>query len=218
MKISVVCSSMQHPIWSRLEHWCKQTMADQHEVQLVQTASELVAGDFLFLVSCGELIKANVRANYRHVLVLHASDLPEGRGWSPYIWDVLAGKQALTLCLLEAEDKVDRGRIWFKQTIPLKGHELLTEIHEVLFSAEIELMTRAIVEVDRVIPYAQPFVEGDPHPLRFPADSEISVDKTVREQFNHLRVVDNERFPAFFRLHGRRYRLLIDDLGPDDDA
>ena len=40
-------------------------------------------GDILFLISCSERIGDAYRQKYRHVLVLHASDLPKGRGWSP---------------------------------------------------------------------------------------------------------------------------------------
>jgi len=34
-------------------------------------------------------------------------------------------------------------------------------------------------------------------------------DKTIREQMNLLRVVDNERYPAFFEWQGNRYYLAI---------
>ena len=36
-----------------------------------------------------------------------------------------------------------------------------------------------------------------------------TVDKTIKEQFNLLRVVDNEKYPAFFDYSGTRYLLKI---------
>jgi methionyl-tRNA formyltransferase len=54
------------------------------------------------------------RAKYDSSLVLHASDLPAGRGWSPHIWAITNGAESVTLSLLEAEDQVDSGRIWKK--------------------------------------------------------------------------------------------------------
>ena len=33
---------------------------------------------------------------------------------------------------------------------------------------------------------------------RTPIDSELDINKTVEEQFNLLRIVNNEEFPAFF--------------------
>ena len=44
---------------------------------------------------------------------------------------------------------------------------------------------------------------------RGPKDSELDIDKTIDEQFNLLRVVDNERYPAFFRKNGQKYFIKI---------
>ena len=40
-------------------------------------------------------------------------------------------------------------------------------------------------------------------------DSALDIDKTIREQFNLLRVVDNNHYPAFFELNGQKYTLKI---------
>lgn len=37
---------------------------------------------------------------------------------------------------------------------------------------------------------------------RTPKDSELDINKTIDEQFNLLRVVDNEKYPAFFTRMG----------------
>ena len=43
-------------------------------------------------------------------------------------------------------------------------------------------------------------------------DSELSVNKTISEQFNLLRVVDNESYPAWFEIMGCKYRIKIDKI------
>lgn len=43
-----------------------------------------------------------------------------------------------------------------------------------------------------------------------PEDSRFDPDRILREQFNLLRVVDNERYPAFFELDGEHYILKIE--------
>ena len=43
--------------------------------------------------------------------MIHASDLPKGRGWSPHIWGLINEAQQITISLLEAVDKVDSGDI-----------------------------------------------------------------------------------------------------------
>ncbi len=44
---------------------------------------------------------------------------------------------------------------------------------------------------------------------RPPADSQLDPQRSLAEQFNLLRVVDNQRYPAFVELRGRRYELQI---------
>ena len=38
---------------------------------------------------------------------------------------------------------------------------------------------------------------------------ELNVSKTIKEQFNLLRVCDNERYPAFFYLNNKKYIIKI---------
>jgi methionyl-tRNA formyltransferase len=44
---------------------------------------------------------------------------------------------------------------------------------------------------------------------RTPNDSEISVEQSIKQQFNLLRIVDNVRYPAFFYMNGKKYILKI---------
>ena len=47
------------------------------------------------------------------------------------------------------------------------------------------------------------------YPRRRPKDSELDITKTIEEQFNLLRIVDNEKYPAFFNIDGKEYILKI---------
>ena len=54
---------------------------------------------------------------------------------------------------------------------------------------------------------------GEPtyYDRRSKGNSELDVHKTISEQFNLLRVVDNERYPAFFYFKNKKYILKIYD-------
>jgi methionyl-tRNA formyltransferase len=185
-----------------------------HAGALCHDRRELPGGDILFLVSCGQIIHADERAKYRATLVLHASDLPAGRGWSPHIWSIVNGIDRITVCVVEAEDRVDTGRIWCKTEFALEGHELLPEINEKLFAAELELMSRVVEELDDIQPVAQ---VGEPGPAlrkRTSDDSRLDPEKSLAEQFDLLRVVDNERYPAFVDFRGKRYFIRIEKAEP----
>jgi methionyl-tRNA formyltransferase len=212
MKISILCTDPNHPVINSLRDWMTEIASKGHFPSLVYDKVELCGGDILFLVSCSQMIRDSEREKYKAILVLHASDLPKGRGWSPYIWAILGGENQITVSLLEASEPVDSGDIWLKTTFALEGHELLPEINEKLFAAELSLMTQAVEQFESIVPVPQ---QGDPGPYmtkRSPADSQLDPLKTIAEQFDLLRVVDSERYPAFFDYRGTRYLVKIEKV------
>jgi methionyl-tRNA formyltransferase len=186
---------------------------DQHEITLTRRKKDLPGGDILFLISCSEIVKAADRRAYSACLVLHASDLPHGRGWSPHIWAIVGGAQELTLSLLTAEDKVDSGSIWHKIIFPVPKDALWDEINERLFNAEIELIDYAVEEFESFHPCQQdPEVEPTYYSRRTPEHSRIDPNLSIANQFDLIRVCDPVRFPAYFELHGCCYRLTIEKV------
>jgi len=215
LNITVLCSNAQHPVNAYLEAWSKEVSA-YHNIKIVRRCAELTSGDFLFLISCSELIKQEYRDKYTHALVLHASDLPKGRGWSPHVWDIMQGEEVITLCLLEAEDKVDTGRIWLKHAIPVKKTALWNEVNNLLFESEIRLMNEALVHYDRITPYQQAIdIEPTYHRKRVLEDSWVDPCSSIAEQFNLIRMCDPERYPAWFELHGKKYKLVLEEMGDE---
>jgi len=154
MNISIVCSSKEHPVYPFLERW-QLSQQNRHNLELIQSKEQLSGGDILFLISCADLIHKPVRDRYSHTLVIHASPLPVGRGWSPHIWQILEGKREITVTLLEAEDNVDSGAIWAQRVMKLEGHELYDEINNTLFAIECELMDFAVNRQRDIAPRAQ---------------------------------------------------------------
>lgn len=212
MKLSILSTDPRHPVVPRLQQWQGEMETLGHSVSLCFDKKDLANGDILFLVSCGQMIGDTERQKFRAVLVLHASDLPRGKGWSPHIWSIVNGSNQITVCLLEAMDPVDSGAIWYKAEFTLEGHELLPEINEKLFGAELSLMTQAVQNFDVVTPTPQ---SGDPDSYmqkRTPEHSRLDVNKSLAEQFDLLRVVDNERYPAFLDYRGKRYQIKIEKV------
>jgi methionyl-tRNA formyltransferase len=210
IKVTLLCSDVNHPIFSYLEKWVEAN-SDQYDIKLLNHVEEVtLGGDILFLVSCSEIVKKATRDMFTHTLVLHASDLPEGRGWSPHIWDIVDGKNRLVLSLLEAKDGVDTGDIWKKTSIHLEGSELYDEINQLLFNAELELISWACENFKETTPINQSLEGVSYHRKRTPNDSELDISKSIREQFNLLRVCDPERFPAFFVIDGNKYTIRIE--------
>ena len=212
MNVTVLCSDPAHPVNLYLNAWVDQ-VSDTHNVNIVHTTAELTSGDFLFLISCSEHIKQENRVHYTHTLVLHASDLPKGRGWSPHIWEIIQGQEVITLSLLEAEDVVDSGRIWLKYKISVKKTAVWSEVNHLLFEAEILLMNQALLNQHEIKPYHQ---NNDLKPTyyrkRTAEDSKVDPSSSISSNFDLIRMCDPERHPAWFEIHGQKYKLFLEKI------
>ena len=215
MRISILCSSKNHPIYPYLERW-EDKQSSAHQVDLLHNKEDLSSGDILFLVSCNEIIKKELRKRFSFSLVIHASDLPDVKGWSPHIWQILEGKNEICVSLIEAEEPIDSGDIWKQEIIKVNEHELYDEINDLLFKVELKLMDFAVDNYKAINPVPQEKREGSYFRKRTPVDSEIDPNKTISEQFDLIRVSDPERFPAFFKLHGFTYEIAIKKVSNED--
>jgi len=215
MNISILCTDLNHPVINSLHAWIDDMSLKGHSAVLVSDKTDLQGGDILFLISCSQIIQAAERKKYKASLVLHASDLPKGKGWSPHIWSILDGAKQITVSLLEACDPVDSGAIWLKKKFTLEGHELLPEINAKLFEVELSLMSQAVEKFGRISPIQQQGNFGAYMPKRSPADSQLDPNKTIAEQFDLLRVVDSQRYPAFFDYRGKRYLVKMEKVEND---
>lgn len=210
MKITILNSSNTHPINSWLESWIAKN-SNEHEISLVRKKTSLTGGDVLFLISCSEIISVEDRSKFKKTLVIHASDLPKGRGWSPHVWEIVNGAKDITLSLLEATDKVDSGDIWHKIKISIPTTALYDEINELIFDAELALMDYAVKHFETIKPKKQsPDLEPTYWPKRTPKDSELDIKQSIDEQFDLIRVCDPNRFPAFFYRNGKKYLLKVE--------
>ena len=153
MKITVLCSDALHPVNAHLQSWIAKHQS--HQIDLVRSKSELSQGDLLFLITCSEIVSEADRQPYSKTLVIHASDLPRCRGWSPHIWQIIGGATALTLKLLEAENKVGSGAIWTKLEVNVSKDALWDEINHTVFDAELKLMDFAVENLVAIEPQEQ---------------------------------------------------------------
>lgn len=186
----------------------KQLREHDHDVMEVLNPQELPRGDIAFFLSCEQLIKKDLRDRNRHNIVIHASALPLGKGWSPLAWQILKGKNEITLTMFEAADDVDAGDIYATETIQFEGHELIDEMRQKEGEALIRLANQFVG--------AYPNVSGRPqegeesiYPKRTPKYSELDPTRPIIEIFDTLRVADNERYPAFFTHRGHTYTIKI---------
>ena len=125
-------------------------------------------------------------------------------------WQILEGENYIPVTLIEAAERVDSGSIYAQHWIEFDGSELIEEL-----PAEQAKVTNALCRwfINNYPESAQQgrVQEGEEsfYERRLPQYSELDPHKTISEQFNLLRVVDNARYPAFFKLNGLTYNLSI---------
>jgi len=162
----------------------------------------------VFVLSYFNIVEGAFLKKHKHNLVVHDSQLPQGKGWAPLFWQVLEGKNEIPVVLFEAAEDVDAGNIYISDYIVLQGHELHDEIRELQAQKSVELCLEFLDNYKNLRPVRQTGKETF-YARRRPKDSELDVNKSISEQFNLLRIVSNEEFPAFFYHKGFKYILKI---------
>ena len=213
-----LCSDQSSWINDFIPAWALQWRAAGHSLAWAHNAALLPESHVCFYLSYGRIVGAELRARHGNNLVVHESDLPAGRGWSPLTWQVLQGAQNIVVTLFEAADEVDAGEIYGQTLIQLHGDELVADLRWQQSVATFKLCTEFIDGYPSVLHLARE-QQGTPSyfPRRKPVDSRIDLDLPLRDQFNLLRVCDNIRYPAWFECAGARYTLNINRVKHDDD-
>jgi len=169
---------------------------------------DIKKGDVLFLLSCEKLISEEDLALNTNNIVVHPSPLPKYRGWSPLAYQILDGLDNITVSLFEAAVGVDSGVIYLQQSIQLDGSELNDALKKKQGDTTVAMVLNYLSQRDTIIGIPQKG-ESSYCQKRSPASSEISPYESIAEQFKLFQVADNDRYPLFFNLHGKKYTLKI---------
>ena len=166
--------------------------------------------DVLFILSYHRLIDDDVLKKNKHNIVIHESDLPKGKGWAPLFWQILEGKNEIIFTMFEASKGIDNGDFYMKRKLLLSGYELNGELRDKQAQLSIQMCLDFIKNYPHYLPPQKQSGEESLYPKRTADDSELDINKTIKEQFDLLRTVNNESYPAFFLIDGNKYILKIE--------
>ena len=168
--------------------------------------------DICIVFSYFKIIEKKSLKFSKHNLILHESDLPKGRGMSPLTWQIIKGGKNITFSILEASDKIDNGKIYFKKIIKINNKKIFTEIKEIQLLNNLHLIKKFLKYFKR-FKKAPPskIQKGKPtyFKLRKSSDSKIDINKTIKSQFNLLRVCDDENYPSFFNYKNTKFFIKL---------
>ena len=136
------------------------------------------------------------------------TDLPYGRGGSPLQNLIIRNKEKTKISAIKVDFGIDSGVIYEKINIKTKGDELLDGLRKLQAKVTSKLILNFIDKYPNIIGIKQ-MGEESFYKKRTKKNSELNVSKTIKEQFNLLRVCDNNRYPAFFYINNVKYLLKI---------
>ena len=111
---------------------------------------------------------------------------------------------------MKAIDKVDAGPIYFQNSFMLNGTELSDKIKYIQGRQMIKIIKKFLVKYPNVKSRKQ-IGKSNFNKRRNPKDSQLDINKTIKQQFNNLRINDNKLYPSFFHFKGKKYIIKIFD-------
>lgn len=175
---------------------------------IVRSYAQIPQGTVAFFLGCSGIAPSHVLERNRYNVVVHESALPKGRGFAPVAWQIIAGENSIPVSLFEASADADAGPIYQRGALTFEGHELCDEIRRRQGETTVRMCLDFLAGPEP--PAAEP-QHGSPtwYRRRTADDSRLDAGRSIAEQFDLLRTVDNERYPAFFDIRGHRYVLKI---------
>ena len=169
--------------------------------------------DVTIFLSYEKIVDNKVLKKSKNNIVIHESNLPHGSGWSPLTWQILEGKNNIPITLFEATKDVDSGNIYLRDFINLAGNELVDEIRNKQFLSSLELIKKFFNNYPLILKKSVKQTGTKTiYKKRSPKDSKIDINKSIKDQFELLRVVDNKKYPAWFSYKNKKYKLLVEPI------
>lgn len=182
-----------------------------HKSKIYTDHTAIANGDILFILSYFKILTNVELSLHTNNIVIHASDLPFGRGFSPMSWQIAEGRNLVVFSLFEAAEEIDAGKIYFKRSLELNGAELYFEWKKLQNQMVIEMALDFVARLPDILKQgvAQDGV-GNIYRRRNKTDDQLDISKSLSSQFDLLRICNPDRFPAWFTYRGRSFKIRID--------
>tara|TARA_B100000963_G_C22449807_1_gene590547 strand:- start:16 stop:657 length:642 start_codon:yes stop_codon:yes gene_type:complete len=164
--------------------------------------------DIVFILGYTRILPTQFLRRNRLNLVVHESDLPKGKGFSPIQWQLLEGKSEIKITLIEVTSKVDSGDIFLQKKLEFKGTELYDEIREIQAKGTFSIIHEFLEHYPNIKQKKQVGTESF-YPRRTKDDGELDISKTIEENFNLMRIGNNKSWPSFFYYKGNKFIINI---------
>tara|TARA_B100001029_G_scaffold12690_1_gene8526 strand:- start:679 stop:1326 length:648 start_codon:yes stop_codon:yes gene_type:complete len=180
----------------------------KYTFKISKNSNKIKNQDIVFPISYTKILPESFLKRNKLVLIAHPSKLPENKGFAPIQYQILKNKKKFFISLIKAVKKVDAGPIYLQNSFTLNGTELSDEIRY-LQGLQILKIVRNFLKKYPKIKSKNQSNKGNFNKRRYPKDSKLNINKTIKQQFNHLRINNNKLYPSFFYFKGKKYIIKI---------
>ena len=82
------------------------------------------------------------------------------------------------------------------------------ELRDIQGIQRLKIIKKFLIKYPNIKPKKQKG-KGNFNKRRYSKDSQLDINKTIKQQFNHLRINDNELYPSFFYYKGQKYIIKV---------
>lgn len=179
--------------------------------QLNSEYLEISKPEYIFFPHWSWIIPKDIYTKYDCV-VFHMTDLPFGRGGSPLQNLIERGIYDTKISAIKVCEGLDTGPVYFKEPVNIsKGNadEILSNISDIVFQRMIpRFLHTGLTPVEQsgsVVTFRR----------RTPEQSELQLDATLREVYDHIRMLDGEGYPPAFIRYGNK-KIYFSNAGFND--
>ena len=164
--------------------------------------------DIVFPLSYTKILTEDFLKKNNLVLIAHPSKLPRDKGFAPIQYEILKKKKLFYISLIKAEKHVDAGPICLQHSFKLNGKELYDEIRNIQGIQILKIIKKFLRKYPNV-KFKKQKGKSTFNKKRYPKDSELDINKTIKEQFNLMRINSNDLYPSFFYFKDQKYIIKI---------
>ena len=180
----------------------------KYKFNFIESINKFKNYDLTFILGYTKIIKQQNLEKNKLNLVVHESNLPKGKGFAPVQNQILSGKNKIPICIFQANVKVDSGKIFEKDFFNVKDTSLYQEIREQQGIATKKIIKKFLNKYPKIKGYKQKG-KSTFFKKRNKLSSEINIMRSIKSQFNLLRIVNNSEWPAFFKYKGKKFYIKI---------
>lgn len=208
LKIAFLLDKSNNWLKSDTKSFIKNYKKKKYSFQIFYDYKKIKKFDIVILLGFTKIINSKLLKKNKLNITIHESNLPRNRGFSPIQYQILENKNIIDICLIELKNKVDSGDVLKKSKIYFKGNELYDEIRLIQSKKTFQLIFKFLNDFPNFNRKKQ-IGKSNFLTRRNSKDSELDINKTIKENFNLLRINNNKEWPSFFKLRGTTYIIKI---------